>query len=320
MEQKAVKFSPRRVLLVGDLVVDIHHYGTNSRKSSEADILVGSHQKSVISWGGAGLVARNILALGGLVTFVSVLGDDYEKKAESFSHKNLKIRFFVEKGRKTMVKERFLIDSKKVLRWNKGDSGPISPKMEKAILDFVKRSLKSFDVLLISDYRHGVMIKSLAESLVKEGRKQNKPVYVDSQVVKGGKGNHNWYRGATLVCLNEREAESVDPGFSPRTIENSLKRISRIFGISNVVVKLGEKGSASLIGNNYIFTPGHKVKALDAVGAGDAFFAALALLPGNFSPEDLELVNKWAALSTTIRGTEPPTLPMLLALKKRDQK
>lgn len=313
--------SPLRkpILLVGDIIIDVHHYGANPRMSSEAAVLVGRHYKTVVSWGGAGLVAKNILTLGGRLTFISILGDDeHAAEAEEFFHKNLKKIFFKEKNRKTIVKERFLVNGKKVLRWNRGDSTPISEKTERAIINFVRRRLRKFRLLLISDYRHGLISKKLARILVSEAKKNGVPVYVDSQTVEG-RPNHRWYRGANTVCLNEKEAAKIYPSFSIKTLRSYLEQLRRILAAQNVIVKLGEKGSAAMIGNDFFVARPHKVKSVDATGAGDAFFAAIALASENLTKKDLEKANIWAALSVTVNGTEPPSLAMFKAVLKNKQ-
>lgn len=287
-----------KVLVVGDLILDIYHHGRPLQDSVEAVTTIREHHTQ-ISYGGAGLLVRNLLQLGGEVNFVAALGsDEFANFARNFFAPHLKQFFVTELGRQTTVKERFVADGKKVLKWNHLDDRRLAKSSERKILNYLTKNLPAGDKLAISDYRHGLISRPLAASLVKLGKKFRKPVYVDSQIAQRS-GNHRWYQGADLICLNKLEAQSLDKGLD-------LEQISRKLKVPNVVVKLGSKGSTALVRGKLIRTPARKVKAIDSTGAGDAFFASLSL--GNFppSPHDLRAANQWAALTTTKIGTELP--------------
>src|SRR3989344_2343381 len=235
-----------KVLVIGDLILDIHREGKALGISVETPTLVVKHEDSRVSHGGAGLFVRNILALGGETTFITLLGDDeYAAHAENFSHPNLKKAIFREKDRTTIVKERFWSNNHKLLCWDRLDNRSISTETEEAIFSFIKENLPLFDKLIISDYRHGLIGKEFARRLVLLAKEIGKPVYVDSQVAQNI-GNHKWYEGANLFCLNEKEALSVDSEFNNANLEESLVRLSKILGGSDIILKLGVKGSVGL--------------------------------------------------------------------------
>ncbi len=303
--------SKSKILVIGDLILDIHREGKTIGVSVETPTLVVKHKDSRVSHGGAGLFVRNVLALGGQVTFVTLLGDDeYAAEAENFSHPNLQKVIFREKGRITTVKERFWSGSHKLLCWDRLDNRPISSQTEEIIFSFVKENLPAFDKLIVSDYRHGLISKELANRLVRLAKETDKPIYVDSQVAQNF-GNHKWYVGANLFCLNEKEALSIDREFNNASLEESLARLSKILGGADIILKLGERGSVSIIRGRYIATEPYRVEAVDTIGAGDAFFAVLALTPHMGLENYLKLANVWAALAVTVKGAHPPTLEML---------
>jgi bifunctional ADP-heptose synthase (sugar kinase/adenylyltransferase) len=264
-------------------------------------------------------VAHNLEALGADFLFAFIAGPDFLKKsADIFHGRKISKNIFTEPGRVVTTKERFLIDGRKVLRWNIEDNRPISKNAERQVLSWIEKHLKLFDVLVISDSRHGFISRRLARTFIALANRHNIPIWVDSQIADS-RGNHAWYGGASLILLNEKEALDVDPAFTPKNACASLERISKILGIRDIVVKLGANGSVALVGGRFIKTPGRRVKAVDAVGAGDAFLAALALT-GEVSEESLEFANHWAALATTILGTEPPTLAMMKGRRKSSGK
>src|ERR1700733_5899685 len=94
-------FSTSRVLLIGDVILDEYRWGTALGLSAETPTIVARDDSTSISWGGAGLLCRNILALGGTVKFTSLVGDDeFRQYTGQFQHDNLTKVFLEDAGRK----------------------------------------------------------------------------------------------------------------------------------------------------------------------------------------------------------------------------
>ena len=70
------RFIDCRVLCVGDVMLDRFVYGQVDRISPEAPIPVFSIQEERSMLGGAGNVARNLVAMGAGTTFIAVTGND----------------------------------------------------------------------------------------------------------------------------------------------------------------------------------------------------------------------------------------------------
>lgn len=65
-----------RVLVVGDVMLDRYWFGEVERISPEAPVPVVRVAKREDRLGGGANVARNIVALGGGVTLLGIVGDD----------------------------------------------------------------------------------------------------------------------------------------------------------------------------------------------------------------------------------------------------
>ncbi len=292
-------------MVIGDVILDSYHFGA-PLADSEGGVVVGREKETRHSWGGAGLLVRNILELKQKVILISLLGNDawsaYEKE---WTHKNLTKCFVREKERHTTVKERFVVDGRKAFKWNTLDDRTLSRAAESRLYAYAEKYLARCRLLVVSDYRHGLLSKRLASQLVALARKKGVPVIVDSQVSQFS-GNHAWYEGADMFCLNEDEARSVDSSFSDSDLAQSLRRLSATLKSASIVVKRGEHGSVALVSGAYLVSPVHPVDSIDPCGAGDAFLAALAAR--EFPPDEdaLRFANFWAALSTTVVGAEPP--------------
>jgi rfaE bifunctional protein kinase chain/domain len=299
-------FKVKKILLVGDTILDIYIYGNTIGLSPDAPAPELEEKQSKVFFGGNGLVASHILELGGELTFVTVLGTDEDARHyHSWRHPKLKKIFLTDPTRKTTVKRRWYDGLKKLLQVNKVDNHYLNANLEAKILKLASSHIKNVDTVVVMDPQHGVLTKNLIKNIVALSHKHHKPLYVDVQVFHRP-GNHHWYKGADTIFLNENEARAVYPKFDPQKLEEALLAIKKKLKPNNVVVKLGSRGSAALWGKEYIRTDPHKVKAVDVCGAGDAFLAAFSLGDRSRPAESLKIANTWGALSTAVHGTIPP--------------
>jgi D-beta-D-heptose 7-phosphate kinase/D-beta-D-heptose 1-phosphate adenosyltransferase len=313
MDEVLGAFSSRRLLVVGDIIVDEYNTGEALGISAETPTIVARHTGTRRSLGGAALMVRNVLALGGNAVFVSIHGDDvYRSDIERFEHAHLVKRMAAIAGRQTTVKSRYWVGNYKLLQWDRLDHSPLSELDEDHLLRDIRRDVSICDAILVSDYRHGLISPSFAAALVGVANQAGKPIYIDSQVSQRS-ANHGWYAGATLFCVNEREARGIYPEFDPADLPNTLAAIKKNLNAQSIVLKQGADGCCALLGDAYVTAPAAKVQAIDTTGAGDAFFAALSLSSAPLTAECLGFANLWAGLSTTIKGPEPPNVDQLHA-------
>ncbi len=311
-------FRERRLIVVGDIIVDEYHTGEGLGLSAETPTVVVKHLSRRQSLGGAALMVRNVLALGGSVVFVSVVGDDlYQPLIDAFVHPRLTKAIVVERGRETIAKCRYWVNGYKLLQWDHLDHRPPEESTVAALLRVVEEQLPEADGLIISDYRHGLVTPAFAGALVEAGRAAGKPVSIDSQVSQRV-ANHEWYAGASLFCMNEREAQGVDPRYDPTHLPAALARLKQQLRARSIVLKRGAQGCCALLDDEYAEAPAAHVQAIDTTGAGDAFFAALSLGPSHLTAEHLTVANAWAGLSTMTLGPEPPELSGLARLLGRE--
>ncbi len=297
-------FKQKKILLIGDTILDVYSYSHAVCKALDAPTVEAEQDKFSVSFGGASLVANNILELGGSVIFFSVVGDDENARHyDSFDNPRLDKHFFIDKNRRTTVKRKFWVDGYKLLQVNEVDNYGIDANLEKEIADSIEPHVDKADLMVISDPQHGMLTNNLIKHLKGLAKKYQKPLYVDTQISHKD-SNHHLYKNADCIFLNQNEAKAVDPGFDTDKPEYSLNLIREELEIPNVIVKIGDKGSLALFSGNYIKASPYGVKTVDACGAGDAFLAAFSLGDTKSIADTLEVSNIWAALSTTIYGTD----------------
>lgn len=306
MKSNKPLFINKSILLIGDAILDVYIHGVTAGQGLGTNVPRVEEVTTVVSFGGNGLIAKNILELGGKVFFVSVIGDDQEAgHYASLKHPRLEKYFVTDKTRPTIVKKRIFADGVRLLHLNRADHRNIDSNIEKKIIAHLKTLIKKVNVIVVMDPQHGLLTKNIIKELIQLSKKYGIPIHIDAQISHRG-SNHHLYKGGHTMLLNENEAKAVYSKFNLLKAEESLRAIKRKLNIENIVVKLGERGSVALIKDVYIKTPAIKVKAVDSCGAGDAFLAAFSLADISNPEQALHLANAWAALSTTIRGTVPP--------------
>ncbi len=303
-------FSQRRVLLVGDTILDIYTYGSALGLSAETPTIVARKREVKRSLGGAALVCRNLLELGAEVVFVTLVGDDEEAAfVRGFGAPGLDLVVVEEANRLTTVKHRFWVDGYKLFQLDNRDDRDIGAAMVATVAGEVSRHLGGVDAMVVSDYRHGLLAPSLITTLLAAADRAGKPVFVDSQVAQNT-SNHMLYRGADIFFLNLKEARCIDAEFDPAA--PAFANLSEQLSSDRIVVKRGEDGAIMLADGRVISSAAHRVGPLDTTGAGDAFLAAFCLCDPAGPEMALRVANAWAGLSTQVHGASPPSRRDLL--------
>jgi len=299
------RFCDRRVLLVGDTILDIYVYGRAIGKSAETPTIVAEELETKVSLGGAFLVARNLLELGAHVTFVSLVGNDQEADhVRGFNHERLKKLLVCDTSRRTTAKKRYWVDGYKLLQFDSLDNSPVSADLERNAANHVRGEICGHDSLVVSDYRHGFLTPGLIKSILQIAKDAARPVFVDSQVSQAA-ANHLLYRGADTICLNLKEAKEIDPDFEPGDDTQCFRRLHDQLKPERLIVKLGQNGCIAMMSGSFYRSSALNVKAVDTCGAGDAFLAALCLGDLENPVLSLAIANAWAGLSTQVSGPVP---------------
>lgn len=310
-------FSSVRVLLLGDTILDIYTYGSAMGLSAETPTIVARRKEVKHSLGGAALVCRNLLELGAKVQFITLVGADEEAAhVRQFTAPGLTLLAVADAARPTTVKHRFWVDGYKLFQLDQRDDQAISQHIADEVLARVEGALPETDLVVVSDYRHGLLSPGLLNELLPRLREAGKPIYVDSQVSQTA-SNHKLYRGGGCVMvLNLKEARCIDPVFSPALDPQAFEVLNRELGTEKIVVKLGSDGAMFQDGSKVTQAPANKVTVTDTTGAGDAFLSAFCLAGMSDPKNSLQLANAWAGLSVQIHGTIPPDKNDLLQMVK----
>ncbi|MCJ7704010.1 MAG: D-glycero-beta-D-manno-heptose-7-phosphate kinase [Desulfobacterales bacterium] len=275
------RFSGVRILVVGDIMLDRFIWGRVSRISPEAPVPVVVVDKETFLLGGAANVVNNIHSLGGKVSLCGVIGDDEmgQKVIQRLSEMGIeRSGVSIEPGRQTTVKTRIIAHHQQLVRIDRETTQHPKVSTLRSLSDYLKRNIKNFDGVILSDYGKGLLTKGMIRNTIRTARDAKKFVMVDPKIK-----NFFFYRGATVVTPNTGEASSASR--ISITDEASLGRAGRILlkrlKYDALVITRGEDGLAIFEPHQKPFlVPTEAKEVYDVTGAGDTVIGTMALALG----------------------------------------
>ena len=269
-------FKNKKILVVGDIMLDKYIWGDVSRISPEAPVQVVHVQKETYAPGGASNVASNISALNGKAFIVGIAGNDEAKNILLQELKNRAINtdgIFIEGDKPTTQKVRIVGRSQQLLRVDYENKEHVHKDIEQSVSKFLGRIIKDIDIVVISDYAKGVITQELSSRLIQIARENNKAIIVDPKPK-----HRDLYSNVTLITPNNAEASEMT------NIEDGNDAVSEMgtkllkYLNSNVLITRGEKGMSLFEKDgNITHIPANAKEVYSLIGAGDTVVATLAL-------------------------------------------
>ncbi len=184
----------------------------------------------------------------------------------------------IEQGRQTTVKTRIIAHHQQLVRIDRETTRHPKVSTLRSLSEYLKRNIKSFDGIILSDYGKGLLTRSLVRDVIRKAREAGKFVMVDPKIK-----NFFFYRGATVVTPNTAEASSASR--ISITDEISLDRAGRILlkrlRCDALVITRGEDGMAIFEPHQKPFlVPTEAKEVYDVTGAGDTVIGTMALALG----------------------------------------
>ena len=305
-------FKKKKILVIGDLILDRYIWGKVNRISPEAPVPVVEVTDENFLLGGAANVANNIVSLGGHATIVGFAGHD---RGGEFLRKMLKERGIHHEGvlwgsRPTTVKTRVIAHSQQVVRFDREDRDKIDVKVFKSLLTFIRSVLSEHDAVIISDYRKGVVSSELVREILKHSRPKNIFVSVDPKI-----GHFHCYKNVSLITPNVMEA-SIASGIEIKD-ENSLinagRALLRKISCDAVLITRGEYGVSLFEKDKVLHIPTVARNVYDVTGAGDTVIATftISFTSGATMQESAVIANHAAGIVVGEVGTAVVTLDQL---------
>jgi D-beta-D-heptose 7-phosphate kinase/D-beta-D-heptose 1-phosphate adenosyltransferase len=311
-------FAGARILVIGEAMLDTYLIGTADRVCREAPVPVVALTDREDVPGGAANTAANVAALGGNVTFLSVIGDDPEglrlrRALEACGVGTGAVR--AEEGRRTLAKHRVVASSQVLVRFDQGDTGPMSASTERDVIAHLACQYARYDAVVISDYAYGVLTPRVIETLAALQAETPRPVIVDAKDLRA-------YRALGAAAIKPNYDDTVRLlGLAPvrgaaraAQIEAHGARLLDLTGARIAAVTLDADGAVVIERD----CPPHRIAARPSahaktIGAGDTFVGALALAlaVGADACTAGEIAAAAAAIAVEREGTTACTLAAL---------
>ncbi|HEX5176689.1 MAG TPA: PfkB family carbohydrate kinase [Chthoniobacteraceae bacterium] len=310
-------FATKRVLVVGDLILDEFIWGKVSRISPEAPVPVVEVSSESYFPGGAANVARNLREFTAHVSIMGVTGE-----CRHATHlKELLVSEGVDVAAvqthasyQTIVKTRIIARQQHVVRIDREKRLVLHPEHASAALEHLKSHLAAVDAIIIEDYGKGMVSQSFATGVCDLARAAGKILAIDPNP-------HNpvRWRGVTVIKPNRVEAFAAahrpfsEAADDPRA-DGPLLEVGKIlleeWDTENLLITLGEQGVLLMRRDEPPYhAPTRAREVFDVSGAGDTAIAlcALALSAGATPPEAAELANHASGIVVGKLGTATVT-------------
>jgi D-beta-D-heptose 7-phosphate kinase/D-beta-D-heptose 1-phosphate adenosyltransferase len=284
--------SDKKILVVGDVMLDRYWHGDTGRISPEAPVPVVKVSALEDKAGGAANVAKNIAHLDGKVSLLGIIGDDdngksLERLLNSEAIGSLLIK---QQQAPTITKMRVISRHQQVVRLDLEEA--FTPVHSQMLLDKLREIVNDFDLVLFSDYNKGSL--SLIGEMIALTKAAGKTVLVDPKSKQLAD-----YRGADFITpnLSEYKAAGGELG-SEEIIANSCRAIMQNCGIANILLTRSEQGMSLINATEKYDFPAQVIEVSDVTGAGDTVIATLAVMLGTGMPvaQAVEIANLAAGI------------------------
>jgi len=266
------ELAQRRVLVVGDVMLDRYWHGAVDRISPEAPVPVVRVTREEERLGGAANVALNVKTLGARVTLLTVVGNDEAatRLRSLLEQQGIETRLGEDASLRTIVKLRVIGRSQQLLRID-FENEPDHEVLTQA-LDAFERELPQHDAVLFSDYGKGGLTHIVR--MIELARAAGKPVLVDP---KGS--DYARYAGATVITPNRSElAQVVGVWSSEAQVAERAQALRARLRVGALLLTRSEDGMSLFDDRGAVHQPAQTREVFDVTGAGDTVIATMAVL------------------------------------------
>ena len=283
------KIKAMKVLVIGEAIIDIYHFGEAIGKSGKEPVLVTKYHREEVYAGGILAVANHVSSFCSEVHCITMLGE--KREYEAFIRQNVKenvgLTFHHKANSPTPVKRRYIEEysTQKLFEIYEIDDCFFEHEQKQALIDSLREKIKQYDLVIVTDYGHGLLDSDSIALLEQDA----KFLAVNTQA---NAGNHGFnciskYKKADFVCIANRELQL---NFRQKhiTLKEQMQQLMSDFDYANAIVTNGVKGSfACKAGEDIVESPSLTVSVKDRVGAGDAVLAITSLFVAQQAPSEL---------------------------------
>ena len=316
-------FASRRILVVGDLMLDEFIWGKVSRISPEAPVPIVNVTGESYYPGGAANVARNLKEFTSHVAIMGLAGEDAAggRLLALLGEAGIDTRAVqCDAAVDTITKTRIIARNQQVVRVDRERKAKLSGKETGRAIEQCDAMLDDVDGIVVADYGKGFVTQALADHLCLRARERRKILTVDPHP-----HTQLEWAGVTAVKPNRLEAflaagmppsEPVTPVLADEALLETGRRLRKRWQAENLLITLGENGMLLFAGEAApSHTPTRAQEVFDVSGAGDTAIAllTLGLAAGATAEEAADLANRASGVAVGKLGTATVSMEELRA-------
>ncbi len=311
------RFAGKRMLAIGDLMLDEFVWGRVTRISPEAPVPVVHVTRETYYPGGAANVARNLREFSDQIAVVGFVGMDPAGERllallETAGIETAGIRR--DREALTTVKTRVIARNQQVVRVDRERVRELVGEPLTAVQQYLEQAVPAADGIVVADYGKGFFTQDLADEICRLARRHGKVLAVDPHPHTA----LTW-RGATAIKPNRQEAflaagrpltDPVEPVGRDESLIEAARRLRGLWQSESLLVTLGDQGMLLFEGDREpVHLPARAQEVFDVSGAGDTAIAVftLGLVAGATPAEAAELANRASGLVVGKFGTATVT-------------
>lgn len=313
-------FEGRRVVVVGDYLLDRYHFCDATGVAGEGPMLSLRALKSKDFDGGAGVVALHLAGLGAQPVLLASLADDEASRLAEMRLAAAGVELRCGRERKDLVtKHRFLVEQNKLFKVDQGAPLPPDSQLVETLAGQIIDAAQEASAVIFADFGYGVISSGLLDRVLPALRSRVPVLAAD---VSGKQGNLLRFKDVDLLCPSEREAREAQHDFGSG-LGAVVWNLLNTTGARQAIVTLGKQGlitfernphdAAQRLRSDYI--PALSNRVVDPLGCGDALLAtaSLALAAGGSLQAAAFLGSIAAAFEVQQIGNAPIGAQQILA-------
>lgn len=274
-------FTGKKILVIGDLILDVYLKGSSRRLSPEAPVPVVDIEERTACLGGAANTVCNLKALGAIVDYCSVAGTDKDGAEAIQLLKRSRIScsgIIRDPHRKTITKTRVVSGAHVITRLDEGTTTDTDNECTNKLIQFLEENYHRYDAVVISDYDKGTITAGLLQKIGYLQRRHAKFLVVDSRRLAAFASLR-----PSLIKPNYEETIKIlgwPTQFTARAEQLKMAGELLFKKLKSKIIALTLDSEGSLIFENgelmhRCFAPA--VSAAHVSGAGDTYLAAFVL-------------------------------------------
>ena len=310
-------FKGKKVIIIGDSMVDSYIFGEINRNSPEAPVPIVDIKKEDTKLGGAANVALNIQSLGMEPILCSVIGDDEDGQIfmKLCKKNNLVTKgIIIDEYRKTTNKKRVIVNKDHILRIDNEETNYLKSNVRNKFINNTEKLIANNEIIIFQDYDKGVINKKMIEEINK----------IDHLFIAVDPKKRNFFEYKNVDLFKPNLSEILNAFDSKDDSINNLNSISDELksknNIKNIMVTLSNKGLVINNDSGFIYNKIQKKKIIDVSGAGDTVIALATILFYLKLPEKFiaEMCNLAGGITCMSSGVSAINLKELLENAERN--